>query len=67
MTGTMLLKRAAVTLHEIFANWIAVSNRNRCLGLALTLLHTVRRGRCHIVLDLAEEMMDGSSDRAGDR
>ena len=33
-----------VTLHETFANWIAVSNRNRYLGLALTLLYTVRRG-----------------------
>jgi hypothetical protein len=55
-----------VTLREKFANWIAVSNRNRCLGLALTLLYAVR-GQCHIVLDFAEEMMDGSSDRAGDR
>ena len=34
-----------VTLHETFANWIAVSNRNRYLGLALALLCTVRRGR----------------------
>jgi hypothetical protein len=33
-----------VTLHKTFANWIAVSNRNRCLGLALTLLYVVRRG-----------------------
>ena len=55
------------TLRERFATWIAVSNRNRCLGLALTLLYAIRRGQCHIVLDLAEEMMDGSSDRAGDR
>ena len=45
MTGMMLLARAVVTLHEIFATWIAVSNRNRCLGLALTLLYTVHRGR----------------------
>jgi hypothetical protein len=29
-----------VTLPEKFSNWIAVSNRNRCLGLAFTLLHT---------------------------
>ena len=43
MTGMMLLARAVVTPHEIFANWIAVSNRNRYLGLALTLLYTVRR------------------------
>ena len=56
-----------MTLREKFATWIAVSNRNYCLGLALTLLYSVRRGQCHIVLDLAEEMMDGSSDRAGDR
>ena len=56
-----------MTLREKFANWIAVSNRNRCLGLALTLLYAIRRGQCHIVLDLAEEMMDGSSDRVGDR
>jgi len=56
-----------VTLREKFATWIAVSNRNRCLGLALTLLYAVRRGQSHIVFDLAEEMMDGSSDRAGDR
>jgi len=56
-----------VTLREKFSNWIAVSNRNRSLGLALTLLYAVGRGQCHIVLDLAEEMMDGSSDRAGDR
>jgi hypothetical protein len=55
-----------VTLREKFSNWIAVSNRNRYLGLALTLLYAVRRGQCHIVLDLAEEMMDGSSDRAGE-
>ena len=33
--GTLQL---LVTLRERFANWIAVSNRNRCLGLALTLL-----------------------------
>jgi hypothetical protein len=56
-----------VTLREKLSNWIAVSNRNRCLGLALTLLYVVRRGQCHLVLDLVEDMMDGSSDRAGDR
>jgi hypothetical protein len=39
--GTLLL---LVTLRAKFANWIAVSNRNRCLGLALTLLHAVCRG-----------------------
>jgi hypothetical protein len=39
--GTLQL---LVTLHETFANWIAVSNRNRCLGLARPLLYTVRRG-----------------------
>src|SRR6185295_15126684 len=39
--GTLQL---LVTLHETFASWIAVSNRNRCLGLALTLLYTLRRG-----------------------
>ncbi len=44
MTGLMLA-RAAVTLHEIFANWVAASNRNRCLGVARTLLYTVRRRR----------------------
>ena len=37
--GTLQL---LATLHETFANWIAVSNRNRCLGLALTLLYTDR-------------------------
>ena len=39
--GTLL---RLVTLHEIFANWIAASNRNCYLGLALTLPYTVRRG-----------------------
>jgi hypothetical protein len=39
--GTLQL---LVTLRETFANWIAVSNRNRCLGVALILLYTVRRG-----------------------
>ena len=33
-----------VTLRAKFANWIAVSNRNRCLGLALALLYAIRRG-----------------------
>ena len=32
------------TLRERFAAWIAVSNKNGSLGLALTLLYVVRRG-----------------------
>ena len=52
-----------MTLREKFPNGIAVSNRNRCLGLALALLYAVPRGQCHIVCDLAEEIMDGSSNR----
>jgi len=56
-----------VTLREKFSNWIAVSNRNRSLGLALTLLHAVGRGQCHIVLDLAEEIMTDRATEPGDR